>query len=327
MAGDCPGHSLSATCGLRRACGLRRPERVAVHLNHILFLAMSLIWGVTWAATKAGVLVVPPLFFGAMRYVVVFAVLLLMVGKLRATFGGGRAWRVVLTALLAVVATYGLLYWGMVYVPSGVAGVVNMSMNPVFFFALAILFGQQQPTWRHLGALALGIAGLFLLFSSQASFGGTALELWGAAAVVLASLAYCLGSVLARPLLKDVKPLELTAAQAIVAAVGLSVLSLGLEPVSLETFRVLLAPAPLAGLLFLVVGGTFVAQTIFLRLLHDWGAPRAGLYSFVSPVVALVLGALIYGEPLTWREMTGAAIMLLAAWIAVAPRAADAPAA
>jgi drug/metabolite transporter (DMT)-like permease len=300
---------------------------VVVHLNHILFLVMSLIWGVTWAATKAGVLVVPPLFFGAMRYLLVSAVLMLIVGKLRATFGGGRAWRVVITALLAVIATYGLLYWGMVFVPSGVAGVVNMSMNPVFFFALAILFGQEQPTWRHFGALALGIVGLFLLFSSQASFGGTALELWGAAAVVLASLAYCLGSVLARPLLKDVKPLELTAAQAIVAAVGLSVLSLALEPVSLETFRVLLAPAPLAGLLFLVVGGTFVAQTIFLRLLHDWGAPRAGLYSFVSPVVALVLGALIYGEPLTWREISGAAIMLLAAWIAVARRTGDAPAA
>jgi drug/metabolite transporter (DMT)-like permease len=300
---------------------------VVVHLNHILFLVMSLIWGVTWAATKAGVLVVPPLFFGAMRYLLVSAVLMLMVGKLRATFGGGRAWRVVITALLAVIATYGLLYWGMVFVPSGVAGVVNMSMNPVFFFALAILFGQEQPTWRHFGALALGIAGLFLLFSSKASFGGTALEFWGAAAVVLASLAYCLGSVLARPLLKDVKPLELTAAQAIVAAVGLSVLSLALEPVSLDTFRALLAPAPLAGLLFLVIGGTFVAQTIFLRLLHDWGAPGAGLYSFVSPVVALVLGALIYGEPLTWREVSGAAIMLLAAWIAVARRTADAPAA
>jgi drug/metabolite transporter (DMT)-like permease len=142
-----------------------------------------------------------------------------------------------------------------------------------------------------------------------------------------ASLAYCLGSVLSRPLLKDVKPLELTAAQAIVAAVGLSLLSLVLEPVSLDTFRALLTPAPLAGLLFLVIGGTFIAQTIFLRLLRDWGAPRAGLYSFVSPVVALILGAILFSEPLTWREMSGAAIMLYAAWIAVTRRAADAPAA
>jgi drug/metabolite transporter (DMT)-like permease len=274
----------------------------------------------TWMATKAGLQAVPPLFFGAIRYVLVSVVLTVMVGNLRATFGGGRAGRVLVTALLAIVATYGLLYWGMVFVPSGVAGVVNMSMNPVFFFGLAILLGQEPPSWRHFGALALGLIGLILLFSSKASFGGTPIELWGAAAVVVASLAYCLGSVLTRPLLRNVKPLDLTAAQSIVAAVGLCVLSLALEPVSFDTFRALLAPAPLAGLLFVVIGGTFVAQTIFLRLLRDWGAPRAGLYSFVSPVVALILGAAVFGEPLTWREITGAAIMLLAAWIAVAPR-------
>jgi drug/metabolite transporter (DMT)-like permease len=51
--------------------------------------------------------------------------------------------------------------------------------------------------------------------------------------------------------------------------------------------------------------------------MRDWGASRAGLYSFVSPVVALILGAIGYGEPLTWREMSGAAIMLVAAWIAI----------
>ena len=70
----------------------------------------------------------------------------------------------------------------------------------------------------------------------------------------------------------------------------------------------------------MVFAGTFVAYTIFLRLVRDWGAPRAGLYSFVSPVVALILGAIVLGEPLTWREFAGAAIMLVAAAIAVAPR-------
>ena len=81
-----------------------------------------------------------------------------------------------------------------------------------------------------------------------------------------------------------------------------------------------MTPLPLAGLLFMVFFGTFVAYTIFLRLVRDWGAPRAGLFSFVSPVVALILGAIVLGEPLTWREVVGAAIMLAAAAIAVIPR-------
>jgi drug/metabolite transporter (DMT)-like permease len=163
----------------------------------------------------------------------------------------------------------------------------------------------------------LGAIGLVILFSNKASFGGSAAELWGAAAVVASSLTYSLGSVLARPLLDEVTPIQLTAAQALIGAVGLALLSLWLEPITSQTFTALLAPAPLAGLLFVIVGGTFVAYNIFLRLMREWGAPRAGLYSFVSPVVALVLGAIVFGEPLTWREMTGAALMLLAAAIAV----------
>jgi drug/metabolite transporter (DMT)-like permease len=190
----------------------------------------------------------------------------------------------------------------------------------VFLFAFAILLGQERAGWRHLMALAFGIAGLVILFSSKTSFGGSAIEIWAAAATVGASISYSLGSVLSRPLLDRVTPIQLTAAQGLVAAIGLSLLSLGLEPVSSATIRALLTPIPLAGLLFMVFFGTFVAYTIYLRLVRDWGAPRAGLFSFVSPVVALVLGTLVLGEALTWREIFGAAVMLAAAVIAVTPR-------
>ncbi|TMI99087.1 MAG: EamA family transporter [Alphaproteobacteria bacterium] len=295
-------------------------------LDHLLFLIMSLIWGATWIATKAGIAAVPPFFFGAARYVLVSAVLVFVVRDLRAVFRG-RALRLIVTGMLVVVATYAFIYWGMQYVASGVSGVVNMSMNPVCLFGLAILLGQERPTWRHALALVLGIGGLVLLFSGKATMAGDIMELWGAAALVAGSLAYCLGSVLSRPLLDRITPLQLTAAQGLIGAVGLSALSLVAEPVSGATFAALIEPAPLAGLLFLVICGTFIAYIIFLRLMRDWGASRAGLYSFVSPVVALILGAIVYGEPLTWREVTGAAVMLVAAWIAIARKPVPAPAA
>jgi drug/metabolite transporter (DMT)-like permease len=287
-----------------------------VSLNHLLFLLMSLIWGVTWVATKAGLAAVPPIFFGAVRYALVSIVLAIAVRDLRGIFSG-RVLRLIVTGTLVNTGTYAFLYWGMLFVASGVAGVMQMSMIPVFLFGFAIVLGQEQPSWRHAAALALGALGLVILFSNKASFGGSAAELWGAAAVVVSSLAYGLGSVLGRPLLEELTPMQLTAAQALVGAVGLAALSLLLEPVTPQTFYALLAPAPLAGLSFVVVAGTFVAYTIFLRLMREWGAARAGLYAFVSPVVALVLGALVFGEPLTWRELTGAALMLLAAAIAV----------
>jgi drug/metabolite transporter (DMT)-like permease len=302
----------------------RQYPKAPVTLDHLLFLVMSLIWGTTWIATKAGIGAVPPFFFGAARYVLVSAVLVFVVRDLRAVFAG-RAPHLIVTGMLTVVGTYAGIYWGMQYVASGVSGVVNMSMNPVCLFGFAILRGQERPSWRHALALVLGVGGLVLLFSGKAEVTGSSMELWGAASLVAGALAYCLGSVLSRPLLDQVTPLQLTAAQGLVGAVGLTVLSLAAEPVSGATVKALLAPAPLAGILFLVIAGTFVAYTIFLRLVRDWGAPRAGLYSFVSPVVALILGAAVFGEPLTWREITGAAIMLLGAGIAVARRAPDAP--
>jgi drug/metabolite transporter (DMT)-like permease len=298
-----------------------------VSADHLLFLLMCLIWGVTWIATKAGLAVVPPVFFGAVRYALVSIVLVIAVRHLRAIFAG-RVLRLIVTGTLVNTATYAFLYWGMLFVASGVAGVIQMSMIPVFLFGFAFLLGQEKPSWRHAAALVLGAIGLVILFSNRASFGGSAAELWGAAAVVASSLSYALGSVLARPLLDDLTPMQLTTAQAIVGAIGLAALSLLLEPVTPQTFAALLAPAPLAGLSFVIVAGTFVAYTIFLRLMRAWGAPRAGLYSFVSPVVALLLGAIIFGEPLTWRELTGAAILLAAAAIAVIRRPApDLPAA
>src|ERR1043165_2470739 len=232
-------------------------------LDHLLFLLMSLIWGATWIATKAGLTALPPFFFGAARYILVSAVLVFMVRDLRSVFAG-RALRIIITGTLVVTATYAFIYWGMQYVASGVSGVVNMAMNPIGLFGLAILLGQEKPTWRHALALVLGLAGLVLLFWGKAGISGSDMELWGAAALVGGALAYCLGSVLSRPLLDEVSPLQLTAAQGLVGAVGLTVLSLAVEPLSLDTINALLEPAPLAGLLFLVICGTFIAYTIFL---------------------------------------------------------------
>src|ERR1044071_4801121 len=146
--------------------------RDAVTVDHVLFILMSLIWGATWIATKAGLTAVPPFFFGASRYILVSAVLVLVVRDLRAVFAG-RVLRIVVTGTLVVAATYAFIYWGMQYVASGVSGVVNMSMNPVCLFALAILLGQERPTWRHALALVFGIGGLLLPLSGKAGVSGS----------------------------------------------------------------------------------------------------------------------------------------------------------
>ena len=282
-----------------------------------LFLVMSLVWGTTWVAAKIGVTAMPPIFFAALRYMLVAALFLAVTPGVLGLLRGPLGRRVLLTGLLVNTGTYALLLWGMQHVASGIAGLVNLTMVAVGLYALALLRGEEKPSWRHALALLLGMAGLGALFLGRMGLRGGMLEFLGLLAIILGSFCYCLGSVLSRPLLDHASAFQLTGAQAVTGGAGLVVLTLALEPVSLGSFAVLGQWRVLACLGFMVIFGTFVAYTIYLRLMRNWGSARAGLYAFVSPVVALLLGALAFGEPLGMRQVLGAALMLGAAAIAV----------
>ena len=73
-------------------------------------------------------------------------------------------------------------------------------------------------------------------------------------------------------------------------------------------------------LAFLVVAGSLAGFTIYMRLLRDWGAFRAGLYAFVSPVIAVGVGVVALSERFGWAEAAGAALMFAAAAVALRRR-------
>lgn len=291
-----------------------------LHANHLAFLVMSMIWGSTWIASKVMVETVPPNFFSGVRFALVCLCLAPIVATLPRRLPAPLVGRVIASGLLTTSATYMLLFWGLRFLPSGVAGVINLSLMVILLYFCAVAAGQERLSWRPFPALALGIAGLLLLFKEETAAIDRTMQLWGAAAVIGATATYALGSVLAKPLVGRIAALDLTAAHALLGCFTLGGLSLAIDPIDKGSFLALLQPAPLASLLFMVLGGTLLAYTIYLRLVRDWGATKAGLYSFVSPVVALILGWLVMGEPLGWHEIAGAAALLTAAAISL-PRA------
>ena len=69
-----------------------------------------------------------------------------------------------------------------------------------------------------------------------------------------------------------------------------------------------------------------MAYTIYLRLLEQWGTARAGFYAFISPIVALAVGAWLFGEKVGAAEIGGAALLLVAAGLALFRRDSTGPA-
>jgi drug/metabolite transporter (DMT)-like permease len=292
--------------------------------TYVLFAVMSLVWGLTWIAIKTGVAAVPPLFFAGTRFLVA-GLLLLLWERLAASGDRQRAigrseWRALLIAsVLVIVATYSLLFWGMQHVASGLAAVLNLALMPVALFAIGLAYGEERFDGRRLAAIVVGVAGLVILFWPDGSRRGTS-ELAGMAAIVGGTIAYSWGSVLSRPLLRRYSPETVSAYTCLLGGIMLIALSAALEPVGRGTLAALLAPPVAASWLFLVLFGSLLAFTFYMRLVRDWGASRAGLYAFVSPAIAVATGVLVSGERLTGSELLGMAIMFVATWFALSRR-------
>lgn len=293
----------------------RGGERHATMASPFLWFALvSVIWGTTFAAARIAVQHVPPILLSGVRYLVVFALLAPTVGGLGRAFGRDLRARVLISGALAIAGTYGFLFWGIRTTPSGLAGLVNLSIIPVGLFGLAILTGEEKPSWRLAGALALGLAGLVIVY--RARLGSGEADASGLSAIVVGTLSYCVGSVLARPLLRELDAMTLTAAHALIGGTLLTAASVMIEPVDAAALRAFAGWPVLLSLAFLTLAGTIVAYTLYLRLMVTWGTARAGLYAFVSPVVALVVGRLAFGEPIGLVEAAGAVLLLGAAALA-----------
>jgi drug/metabolite transporter (DMT)-like permease len=287
----------------------------------LLFALMCLIWGATWLAMKVGVAAVPPIFFGGTRFVVAGSVLLILAalrGEMR-RLSRPEIIRLGFIQLLMVVLTYGPLFWAIVHVPSGLAAVLDLALMPVSLLTFGILFGEERWSLARAVSLAFGFCGLFVLFGPQIVAPDAPLALLGAGAIVFSAVVYSLGSVIARPLTKSVDAGYLSGLTLLPGGLVLTLGALALEPGGVAAARLDWGLLPWLGWLFLVVFGSLVAFTAYLRLIAAWGPARAGSYAYVSPVIAVLLGVVLLGERLDVREGIGMVLLLAAAFCSLRP--------
>jgi len=303
--------------------------------NAALFLLMCAVWGLTWLPVKVGAAHVPPVFLAAARFLVAGVLMLAWAGRDAAAVPKAAWPRLVATALLINTGNYALLFWGVAHAPTGLAAIVNFATIPVFSLLASRALEGEPIAGRQLAAIGLGTLGLALLFATRAmgalgDRGGAAAaapaELWGLAAIALGTLLYCTGAVLSRPIAPAMPVLALAGWQTLIGGVGLVGVSLAVEPLEARHLRTLVSWPTLPALAFLVAAGSLAGFTIYMKLLRDWGAFRAGLYAFISPVIAVGVGVAALDERFGMAEALGALLMFGAAAIALRRPAAGSPA-
>lgn len=281
-----------------------------------MFAVLCFVWGTTWLAMKVGIEVVPPGLFAGTRWTVAGVALLLfraIRGHTLAVPFRLRA-RLLLCSVLMVSANQVVQLYGLRYVTAGLAAVLSSALTPIGLLGFAVLLRQEAFRWQQGAAMALGVVGICVLFGPKALQGDLHIpEVAGAFAVIFSTLCYALGSVLARPLMRTMPPAHVAAMTNFVGGIVLLLGSIAFEPGSIASFSIGWGWPAFIAWLYLLIPGSLGATVIYFLLVRDWGASRAGTYAFVSPVIAVVFGALLFHEEVEAADVVGMLLMLSAA--------------
>jgi drug/metabolite transporter (DMT)-like permease len=284
-------------------------------LNHRLllrFLLVSIFFGGTFVAAKAGQAYMPPLLLVAVRFDVAAVVLLGYVvltrspsewlPKTRADVAG-----ILAAGVFAIGLANGLLFVGQGSVTSGI-GAILFALVPIFapLFASGLLSDERLSTGGAVGTL-VGLVGVGLVIDITPA---TVVETFNGGAMVIlagaASLAF--GTVLIRRADASLSSTVRTAWALPISAVLLHALSLGAgeSPAAVDwTLGAILA----VGYLSILAGA--VAYILYFGLLDEIGATHTSLVFYVSPIFATLGGWLLLGESLSMTTVTGFGVVVI----------------
>ena len=264
------------------------------------------VWGTSFLLIKIALEGLPPLGIALGRCIAGAAVLWAYVLlRRRPVPTDPRVWaRMAFVGLVANALPFALFSWGELHVTSGVAGVYNAT-TPLFTLAIAIAFlPAERATAERVAGLLVGFAGIVVVLGPWRGVGEN--SVLGQLACLAAGASYGVGLVYVR---RVISPLRLDVVSQTAVQLTLAILMLGLTAPLVGgdvdlTWRVTLAVLALGAF------GTGLALIVYNGLIHDVGPTSTSLVTFVVPPIAVALGAVTLGEPVTWNLFAGAAVVV-----------------
>lgn len=268
------------------------------------YLGVMLIWSTTplaikWSAEGAGFL-----FAAAGRMIIGALLCVLILIAVGARLPWHRAAR--LTYAAAAMGVYGsmvLTYWGAQFVSSGLISVL-FGLAPVATGLFAACFLKEKSfTLNRILGMALGVAGLGLIFGAHfgdASFGGLA-------AVLSAVLLHSASAVAVKKVGSGLSALTTTTG-ALLLAVPAYVLTMW---VAGTTWPEHMSSRAAGAIIYLGVFGSVIGFMLYFYALQRTEASRMALINLVTPVAALLLGQWVNAEEIELRAWLGTALIML----------------
>lgn len=275
-----------------------------------LLLALSLLWGGSFFFVAVAVEALPTLTIVALRVGLAATALwgfcLLRGVNVPRT---PEVWRAFLVmGLLNNAIPFSLIVWGQGQIASGLASILNAT-TPLFTVVLAGLFlTDERMTLPKFAGVVVGFTGTVVMIGPAVLTGRDASAL-AQAAVLAAALSYAFATVFGR------RFRELGIHPVMTATGQVTLSSLILVPLAFVVDRPFTLPMPPPEVWLAVLGlallSTALAYILYFRILALAGATNLALVTFLIPVSAILLGALVLGETLAPQHFAGMGLIAM----------------
>ncbi len=276
------------------------------------------IWGSTWLAIKIGLDSVPPFYGVAIRFTVAVLILAIIAAarRMRVPLDRSSVSVYLTLGVLSFSFPYALVYWGEQYVASGLASLL-FSIYPFVVAGLShLMLPNERLNLPKVGGIILGFLGVLVIFWSDIGKGHS--TTLGMIAILLSTVLQAAALVIVKKHGHHVDPVAMNLGGMAIGVVIMAVVALATE--NLASVR--LDSKGLGSILYLGSFGSVATFVTYFWLLKRVEAVYLSLTSFITPVLAVILGAVLLGEALSSHAYGGATLVLAGILAANSPEVA-----
>jgi len=271
------------------------------------FAALVGLIGTNLVAIRIGNRELDPLWNAGFRFTVA-AVLFWAIAAVRRTGLPTRraAAGAALYGLLSIAAFFGFLYAGLVNASVGIA-TATLALGPLITLGLAAAIGLERLRSSAVVGAAIAFAGIAVMYASALT---GSVPITSLLLLVAAAVSFAIGGIV----VKETPAMDLVVQNGIASTVGAVVL-VALAIVAGEDLVIPKQPETWIAFVYLVIPGTLLTFWLLLFLLRRWPASRVAYQFVLAPIVAILVAAVVLGEPIQPADIAGTALVIVGVWV------------
>jgi drug/metabolite transporter (DMT)-like permease len=283
----------------------------AIGLPILALCWVSFFWGTTWLASKEGVKYMPGLqlagirqFIGGMLYVAFFL-------YKKAPWPKGKQWKAIfILSILNFVLSNGLSTWGVKYISSGLGAIIG-AIFPLWIVIITVFRGEKIARLSILG-LVISFGGVCVIFYDHLADFLKPNFRFGIFISLIATFTWAFGTMYTRKKAASFNPYFSLGLQMLISSfITLAIIGATGTGVNISSI-----PANSWWAIgYLVIIGSVLTFIAYIYMIQRLPAEINSIYAYINPIVAILLGAIIFGEPLTMAIAIGGAVTLFGLYL------------